>query len=752
MKKYLNQKIIGILILFTMTMLAIYINNKNPYQDVLVYDIPVNQFTSDVTSINEHNQLNIEGSEQRLNGTQFILEEGNFIISIDYKSYSSNSSFMLWSNKTSADGVFGGQSFFYTALPKENSHIESEFHLNEYVSDLTSYINYGGDGELIINSITIKSVGSYFNDTLIINILITLLTISIFIALLSNRIQKWISDNKATCLVLAIIILVSSIPLVLSSLHNTPYQDLVYHLNRIEGLSDAIKLGDFPYRIHPMELNGYGQAEGIFYPELFLLFPAILRSMNMSLVLAYRIFVFVVNVLTVGIAYISFTNIFKSKFAGNIGTVVYTLAIYRLTALYVRSAVGEFLAIMFLPLVLWGIIEVFYRDKKKWYILVIGMTGLLQSHLITTELVGIICVVFGLINIKKMIRKDVLVSLAKAIVFFVLINSWWLIPFVDLSGSGVGAFARNSGIEEPIVRNLTQLFAWDYPLQAGGQMPFSIGFLLLLGCIGMIVVYYKDKSFRKTWEYKLVQYCLGFGLVSLWMATSFFPWEMLNGIELVNKFASSLQFSWRLLTIASLCFSVITICFIHYLYTHKVLTTTKLVLCTLILFVVFASRIIVGYISDEIPVYAQRNYQADNNEPGYTLGGWYLPENTDTFYIYYRPMILQPNHLDVQMSNYARQGNKISFDFVNQSNSETFIELPIIYYNNYHATINGIDVNLMKSENNLAQLDVTGYNTGSVYFSYKEKDMYLFGNFISLAALICFIILIKKEECYEKIH
>ena len=46
--------------------------------------------------------------------------------------------------------------------------------------------------------------------------------------------------------------------------------DLIFHLSRIEAISKGLQFGEFPVRIYPDYFYGYGYANGIMYPDLFL--------------------------------------------------------------------------------------------------------------------------------------------------------------------------------------------------------------------------------------------------------------------------------------------------------------------------------------------------------------------------------------------------------------------------------------------------------------------------------------------------
>ena len=64
--------------------------------------------------------------------------------------------------------------------------------------------------------------------------------------------------------------------------------DLEYHLLRIDALANGIRNGQFPVRISTYWNNGYGYASSLFYNDLFLMFPALLRLLGISVQNAYK--------------------------------------------------------------------------------------------------------------------------------------------------------------------------------------------------------------------------------------------------------------------------------------------------------------------------------------------------------------------------------------------------------------------------------------------------------------------------------
>lgn len=81
--------------------------------------------------------------------------------------------------------------------------------------------------------------------------------------------------------------------------------DWKFHASRIESIAQALRAGQFPVRIYTQAKDGYGYAPSLFYGELFLYFPAVLRLLGMSVQGAYRTYALVVQALTAGIAFFS---------------------------------------------------------------------------------------------------------------------------------------------------------------------------------------------------------------------------------------------------------------------------------------------------------------------------------------------------------------------------------------------------------------------------------------------------------------
>ena len=127
--------------------------------------------------------------------------------------------------------------------------------------------------------------------------------------------------------------------------------DWSFHLSRIEGIAQGLREGQFPVRVYSIAKDGYGYAPSLFYGELLLYFPAVLRLLGMSVQGAYHTYLLALQLLTAGIAFFSLRQIFRHNKTALVGSVLYMLSTYHLYKIYWLSAVGEYTAMAFLPLI-----------------------------------------------------------------------------------------------------------------------------------------------------------------------------------------------------------------------------------------------------------------------------------------------------------------------------------------------------------------------------------------------------------------
>ena len=540
------------------------------------------------------------------------------------------------------------------------------------------------------------------------------------------------------------IIVYTCLPLFTDKLFDA--HDISYHLNRIEGIAAALKNGQFPVRIHPNILNDYGYANSIFYPELFLYLPGALRALGVNLSICYKLLVLALNAGTVCIAYFSFRRLFKSQYAAYLGTVLYGLSLYRLLCIYVRGAIGEVLAMMFLPLAALGLYEIFFGNPHKWYYLAIAFIGILQSHIITAQLTLYVCLFAALIAFSKLIENKCrrLLAAVKAAVLTVLVNLWFIIPFFDFMRAGVKITGTDFIYWGNTINPPSELFAFLYPVTKGmtrrENMPHSVGlvlFLLLLLFAGFFIQKRKQPiSIHERRFYFLGKIGLLFGGIALYLSTCLFPWILFKYVPLLNRIASSIQFPWRLLSIgsAAACITGVAVCLI--LRRDPKISGKFLFIAVSVCTVFTASVLIDNYVYNAA-VFGDIHLSAPVDDPSWVYDGQYSLKSTDIDRLAKRGEVVVPSISTCQSSEFTRSGGTLIVSFsVNAPSSEDYVEVPISWYPHYEATIDGKEVKNEPGDNNVIRVYTEGRHSGTIRVKWKAPIFYRILECISLLVAV----------------
>lgn len=245
-----------------------------------------------------------------------------------------------------------------------------------------------------------------------------------------------VKENKTTILTYVLFFFISFGMLYLTHMrdnHILAGDDGFFHKNRIENLAVSMVNGNFFPKINYQVLQGLGYASSIFYSDFFLYIPATVRALGFSLKESYLVLMFLLNFVTFIISYKTTLKINgNNKKTALLGALIYTLSNYRLQLFYKRAAIGELLAVALLPIILYGIHQIFYKDSKKWKLLAIGMTGLVLSHLLSVFMVAIFIVLLLIINAKRLYKeRERIYALVKATALTIALTTFTLGPMFE---------------------------------------------------------------------------------------------------------------------------------------------------------------------------------------------------------------------------------------------------------------------------------------------------------------------------------
>lgn len=559
----------------------------------------------------------------------------------------------------------------------------------------------------------------------------------------------------------------ASVPLLTDIL--LPAHDLMFHLDRIEGLAQGLQDGQFPVKIQPFWLMGRGYATSVFYGDLFLYFPAVLRFFGVSVQGAYKCYVVAVNLATAAISCFCFGKMLQNRWAGLLGSLLYTLSGYRLISLYTRAAVGEYTAMTFLPLIAYGLWLIFRQPKDAkaapllWVPAALGYAGVINSHILTCEMVGFLTLMVCVVLLPRTLRKNTFFPLVKVVLGTAALCLWFLVPFLDyMRGSYLvmsaeipdsmqvsGAFwTQLLGV---FSRSGTNVFGMDAFAGTGQEMSFTLGFSLVLGAALFFLCTLRGAD-RKSMPWRVGSLCFWLGLLCVWFSTVSFPWDSLCAqYPLVKRLVGTMQYIWRFLSPASLFLSVTAACAVVLLWNNKLARNTVAAVLAVFCLVNWGSVVQTGLEDNGSQTY----YSAAALNCNRIQTGEYLPTGAD------RDLLMQPRAITASKTVRldGEDGQIIDRLHVTvgcQTEQGGTVTVPLLYYPYYQAvdTATGEQLPLSHTEDSY-EITVTlpaGYH-GNFTVSFHEpwhwRAAELF-SLVSAAALCVYAIGRKKGKFFPK--
>ena len=470
---------------------------------------------------------------------KYVLNKGSYTVQLNYIAEKPDSVLELWEQ--------GKKVAAWTLDPEENK-IVADFSLSKDAKQIQLQINYSGKGGLTIKELSLTPGTIFYSDTYFVVAVFLVCNLLMWLHLTAG----WLNLTREQIVDYSIILgvaLFAMTPMMQTYLYNG--DDLCYHLARIEGLKDGILDGQIPVNIQPEGLQGNGYLN-VMYPYLFLYIGALLRICRVSIGLSYKVLIFLANLGSAVCAYIAMKSMTKSRRSIILAVVLYTLMPYRFTNIFSRGDLGETLALVFWPLIIAGLYHVIMGDRKRWYYLVIGFSGILQSHILSVAIASSICVITALAYCVRIIKEKRYIEIGKAIGMSLLLNMWYLVPFVYYYfGDNLGTeILRWSGYFEQSVNPST----FTQSISLYNKQYFSLG-LALLGCVGIGIIWLLcEKRSDKSSEDGYLLYLLALGCLLAYMTTGYFPSRALLTNGMLKSILTMIQFPWRFLGPACACF------------------------------------------------------------------------------------------------------------------------------------------------------------------------------------------------------
>ncbi len=337
---------------------------------------------------------------------------------------------------------------------------------------------------------------------------------------------------------------------------------------RIFEMAKAIQEGQFPARW--VGDLGYGAGYPLFnfYAPLPYYLGSLAYLTGLNAIDSAKILFGIGIILSVLFMYFFLKKI-AGRAAGMAGGVLYLYAPYHAVNIYVRGALGELYAYSFIPLLVFGVYQLFSSKTEQnarrgilWGVL--GLSGMILSHNILGMLglfllILFIFLIFVYLLVKKLNLKIIL-PLSLIVIFSLLLTSFFWMPAVlEKQYTNVESVTQGGSNFRDHFVYPDQLWnsVWGYAGSAPGRadgMSFMIGkFHLILLVISLVLylILFKKQENEKLQKVFLVSAIYFFLSTFMTLQSSQFIWNLF-------PFFKYVQFPWRFLNF-SLFFLVIVI-------------------------------------------------------------------------------------------------------------------------------------------------------------------------------------------------
>lgn len=676
---------------------------------------------------------------------------------------------------TDADGIFCRMSagtshgMHYgeeVPLIKEKNQKEIEFELPESTENFAVKINSSLEEfpGIYISSVSIQETRRMDLKNGFLLFLFFVLLDAFLLIRWKGSWKRMETERRQTVLALAGVCVFASVPLFVN--YTIGEQDLSFHLMRIEGIVEGLRAGEFPVKMQSNWLNGYGYPVSVMYGDILLYLPAALRLMGFSLQDAYKIYLFLINAATVGIACYCVKGMTGSRKMGMFAAWLYGMSFYRIVNLYYRSAVGEYSAMAFLPLAFFGLHLVLKgreeERKKGIACMMAGYTLVLQSHLLSFEMLIIFSVLYVLVRFREL-KKNLKCLVGTALVTIGL-NLGFLVPLLDymltqqlkIKETSYADIMQEQGI---FITQLFQTFSFrgkhSNAVSEGiaADMPLGIGVALVMVLLLFLweCLVYRSVLKEKLGGVRWREQCIAGLMMALSMLMScwFFPWSVIGKLPVVGSAVTSFQFAWRFLMIASWMGVLLA----GYVFSDFRLLE-KAEIGKLAAFAVGIMTLLGGvYLMDrqmsdtQVKIFTGT---ASINSVEAVIGGEYLPENADKAETH-ESQVYAGETVEITAVQRAKDGYVVCCK--NVSDGESWVRVPLFAYKGYTAVDIGskAELSVTATESDILKVLLPAGYEGELKVYFKQPFIWRAAEVFSL--LICVLVLYwwrKGQECSKK--
>lgn len=294
--------------------------------------------------------------------------------------------------------------------------------------------------------------------------------------------------------------------------------DYKYHMGRIYQISQNITHGKWFAPLYYGQINGYGYASPLFYGDVLLHLPAVLVVLGLTVEQALRSYIVLCLSSTALVSYFCAKAITKSSTSALISSVLYTFSSYLCIDYITRVALGEVQAFIFIPVAFFGLYSIICDDKSKWFLLPIGLFGVVISHTLSGAMLAFFFLIFALFFTKKIFSdKQCLKLLGISVVLFFALSAFYIFPMLEqISGEPL---RLTDGTTDTIWGTLAQRsmsiiqVISDFNLKSANDpwIPNGIGLAIPIALALVVYFIFKDKKNRtRTQRLRIFDLCCNY--------------------------------------------------------------------------------------------------------------------------------------------------------------------------------------------------------------------------------------------------
>ena len=505
--------------------------------------------------------------------------------------------------------------------------------------------------------------------------------------------------------------------------HDTPF-----HMSRIVNEVYMMRehgLWKMPYYLYETAREGYGYGAPLFYCDHFIYPFAAFVLLGVSKVTAYKLMMISVLLFAFSNAYFSIYQWKRKRDLAMLGAVIYMFHPYFVSDMVERAAVGEAFALAFVPLACCGLYLIFAEKFRRGTIcLVIGMCGVICSHVITTLLLALYFMVIVFAMVKRWDWNKVK-WLSIAFLVCCCLTMWYWLPMLEqlctmqfstpVGGENyvqkrcmVDNLFIPYGLHEILSYKLN-ILPKNITYVPGGM----IWFPLIIA--GYMLCY---KQYRNN---KVIKWCFGSCVVFVILASSKVVCSVLQNV------IGMIQFPWRWYILLT---PVSVIAFVELADKGKKFTRYLLFIATILLTVssvvtIMTRTILKSYPSEE--AYKYLDYFEENDG---ALDSLYFPRTYSAEYCEMKKQEIDCNK-DIQYAIVrSRDGFIVT---LNTDQTDMELEFPLTMYRGYYAdNLDSGDVyRVEESEHGLVNVIVNNYQGGDIRVYYRGTVLQRISKYVS---------------------